>query len=256
MKIQILSDLHLIENGFSREGRWPSMISPAADVLVVAGDISPAMTDTYLNFINFCAEVFDYVIVVLGNHEFYCSNIKTIKTYIAKTLMLYKNVHLLDQGKVKIGHCTFIGATLWSHIPYEATKTISDKLKHGWRILDFDSNKMNTLHLQDKRWLSEEIDKFNRSGKEKLIVVTHFAPSFHQTSDPKFEGKESNNAYASDCDCLISKVDYWIYGHTHYPQDQIYQGCRMISNPKGYNDEKLTYSSYKVIDESNIPNRG
>lgn len=249
MKIQIISDIHLDRNGIIADERYSSVLYPSGEILVLLGDIAPIMSDNYRYFIDFCSSRFRYVIIVLGNHEYKNLPYKTADQYQKTAFSVYRNVYVLSRSKIRIGNWTFIGATLWSEIPEEAREVVQAKLDKDWKILEFDVNGMNTYHRKEKLWLTEEIITFKRkkTPEEKLFVLTHFAPTFTNTSNPKHVGKPMNYAYCTDLEHLFPYVDYWFYGHTHYPQDQMIRGCRLISNPYGYHDENLPYDKNKIL---------
>jgi predicted phosphodiesterase len=46
-----------------------------------------------------------------------------------------------------------------------------------------------------------------------------------------------NAAYSNDWLDLVSKADLWIFGHTHEAVDTVVEGCRIVSNPRGYPGE-------------------
>ena len=68
MKIQVLSDLHLEHGGFVPEHH------PAADVIVLAGDLAP-YTEGLVDQIADHWSSAPHILYVLGNHEFYGSEI-------------------------------------------------------------------------------------------------------------------------------------------------------------------------------------
>ncbi len=83
-----------------------------------------------------------------------------------------------------------------------------------------------------KRELSEPFDG-------KTVVVTHHCPV------PEV-GREKHNdhlsaAYFNSWHALLPLVDVWIFGHTHRAVDCELDGCRIISNPRGYPGEETGF---------------
>lgn len=75
-----------------------------------------------------------------------------------------------------------------------------------------------------------------------IVVVTHHLPTL-QVVAPYHRGSVLNSAFASEYGELIagSRVDAWIYGHSHTNIDTMIGGIRIICNQMGYvfEDEHL-----------------
>jgi hypothetical protein len=68
------------------------------------------------------------------------------------------------------------------------------------------------------------------------LVVTHHAPT-PQVIDERYFGDILSAAFASDVEDLMHLADGWVYGHTHSSADIVVNGCRVISNQRGYRGE-------------------
>ena len=108
MKIQILSDLHLEHGGPVPEHH------PEADVIVLAGDLAPYTKGLVAKLSEFWASA-PHILYVLGNHEFYGTEIDDARVRLADECAEV-GIHLLDPGTVKIEDARFIGATLWTDL--------------------------------------------------------------------------------------------------------------------------------------------
>ena len=83
------------------------------------------------------------------------------------------------------------------------------------------------------------IDFIRKSVEEStashIVVVTHHLPTFEVVAT---EHKSSvlNSAFASEYGDWIanSRIDTWIYGHSHTNIDTEIGGTRIISNQMGY----------------------
>ncbi len=84
-----------------------------------------------------------------------------------------------------------------------------------------------------------------------MIVMTHHAPTTKRTSAPEYEGSAINCAFATDLDHLFAApVRAWFYGHTHYSNDQNFNGVRVVSNQHGYfmHKEHTGYRKEMVVE--------
>ena len=53
-------------------------------------------------------------------------------------------------------------------------------------------------------------------------------------------------AYGNKCS-ICAKIICWIFGHTHWYTDILYDDIPVLSNPHGYRHEKTGYKSDKII---------
>merc|ERR1711933_402572 len=108
-------------------------------------------------------------------------------------------------------------------------------------------------HVESVRWLQSEIAQIEADGCHCIGVLTHHTPSMHGTSAPEHEtpGNTVNHAFSTDLSELLRlpSVKLWAYGHTHYNNDQLIHGTRLVSNQLGYVGEGIAgYRSDLVID--------
>ena len=241
MKIQIYSDLHL---GFARFEPVPS----DADVVILAGDIDIKSrgvvwaNDTFL-----CP-----VIYVCGNHEFYGG-------HIDHTLRKMKDaaaphVHVLEKEVLILDQIRFLVTTSWTD--YSSTGDVVAAKRMAWEwmndftVIRTDTNfrrlrpedliaKSNAAHT----WLSEELDK---PFDGKTVVVTHHAPVLDYVGDELPTHLVA--AYANDWKELVGRADLWVYGHTHVSADFLKNGCRVVSNPRGYPNQQTGFNPDFLIE--------
>ena len=73
------------------------------------------------------------------------------------------------------------------------------------------------------------------SKARHIIVATHHVPSFELMSD-EFKGSPINGAFTSELGDFIasSRIDYWIYGHSHRNINKTIGNTRCICNQLGY----------------------
>lgn len=68
-----------------------------------------------------------------------------------------------------------------------------------------------------------------------IVVITHHLPTL-QVVAQHHKGSVLNSAFASEYGELIanSRIDAWIYGHSHTNIDTMIGGTRIICNHMGY----------------------
>ena len=90
-------------------------------------------------------------------------------------------------------------------------------------------NQMHTFCLDFiKRSLAE-------STAKHIVVVTHHLPTLEVVA-PHHKGSVLNSAFATELGELIanSRIDAWIYGHSHTNIDAEINGTKIVSNQMGY----------------------
>lgn len=219
MKIGFVSDLHLefIKPEFHSK-IISKIIDAPVDVIVMAGDIDPRprVRSDLVQMVSEYKPVFH----VLGNHDYYHGS-------------------WFDDFNEDIG---MVGGCLWTDfdnnplVQAAASKSINDfKL-----IKDFSIQKAKEIHEDHKKRIFESPSE---------IVVTHFPPTHHGTSHPRFKGDTLNAYFSVDLEMEImeSNKKLWICGHTHYHFDLYVGNCRVVSNPFGYPGE-----NYSRIEDYNV----
>ena len=73
------------------------------------------------------------------------------------------------------------------------------------------------------------------STAEHIVVVTHHLPTLEVVA-PHHKGSVLNSAFATDLSKLIadSRIDAWIYGHSHTNIDTEINGTKVVCNQMGY----------------------
>ena len=242
MKIQILSDLHL-EHG----GSVP-VHNPEAGAIVLAGDLAPYTKGLVAKLSELWATA-PHILYVLGNHEFYGTEIDDTRARLADECAAV-GIHLLDPGMTRIEGTRFIGATLWTDLEFygKADETgarqrlrrgISDfagAIRHHGR--DFSTRESVRRHWAARRFIEEELAQAELAG-ETTVVITHHAPS-PRSIRRWFRDDPFNTAFASDLDRLIERYQpsLWVHGHMHDPVDERLGRTRIIANPAGYPHER------------------
>lgn len=238
MKFHILSDIHLEMSNYELE--------KIKDVenLILAGDIGIPTSPKYTAFIKRASELYKNVFLIAGNHEYYYNNIKDINDIIEQIAVKY-NVHFLNNRYIDIDGYRIIGTTLWSDImEYERSEIqtfIADfRLIKNWSI-----EKNNHEHFKNVQFIKNEIECDNK----KLVIITHHAPLRNITCKPEHVGSLLSSAFSTDLSYLFKPhVTAWIFGHTHYSCNTTFNDVKLLSNQRGYNDEKTKFDPLFVVD--------
>jgi predicted phosphodiesterase len=266
LKIQIVSDLHL--------EFWPhkkvfNFIKPSAPILALLGDTCCVGSDNdfaiYEKFINEIIDKFELILVIPGNHEYYynpdASTSKICKRNTMKgcndklralcnkspKLYFLKNQTLqLKSGKTKY---LLIGSVLWSYVPNDKQKFVSDNMsdyqyiyitdKKTGKIQQVTAAKTSSLFETNYKYIRRQIN-FAKKNNMKAIVLTHHKPYVKNN----YGKNDFDYAYESNCEKLFKPpLLVWCYGHTHVRDDRVLNGVKVISNPKGYPNQRTKFDN-------------
>ena len=226
--------------------------SDLESTLVIAGDIwyeRKFLTRKYKNstsWLQNMSKQFKYVVFVLGNHDYWKTNISNEVAGIKKELEKQElsNVFVLENSTIVLDNVKFLGGTLWTDykdhdtlLMIDAPNLMNDykKIRHGAQYGKVHPNHLYRIHKETKSYIFNNAIKDN--PEQKLVVVTHMAPSEksleqkHQDND-----KPMNYLYVSNLEKEVtsSNIDLWFHGHLHEPVDYLLGTTRVISNPRGY----------------------
>lgn len=248
MRIQYASDLHLE----FRSGPFPSLLKPAAPILVLAGDVGRPDKPEYRNFLQYCSRNWSHTVVVAGNHEFYNDHLPSLwprypphtvahrRGMCATAAAEFPNVYFLQQGRKVIDGVAFLGATLWTDLSDPTNAIAAEARMNDYRVITetgcepITAALGNRWHWADRTWLLREIAACAEEARP-AVVITHHLPSF-QLISPRFaDAGPLNASFASDAEELIrAPVAAWIAGHTHVGAHAHINGVQVCVNPAGY----------------------
>jgi predicted phosphodiesterase len=250
MTIQYASDLHL-EFPENRKFLKENPLKPAGDVLVLAGDIGYlAEYALYADFWDYVLANFRETIVAIGNHELYMYfDLADISDGLVMTIL--PNVKVYYNAVVQIDNVDFIISTLWAKIPiadaYITEKDVNDFYRIMYKGKRLSYNIFNEEHERCLAFIKNAVTK---STAKKIVVVTHHVPSF-ELSSPDFAGSRINGAFTTELGDYIvdSKIDYWIYGHSHRNIEKMIGKTQCVSNQLGYisHNEHISFDNEKII---------
>ncbi len=240
MLIQLASDLHLDRLGPRFAGQTLIRPAAAADLLVLAGDVS-ATVDGVARFAHWPVPV----LYVPGNHEYFDADWAVTRRELALAAQ-GTAVTVLDSGQWVYAGVRFLGCTLWTDYALETEASQAEQMRRcGQRIRDhavihvgsrlFTPEDALAEHLRCRRWLEQCLAQ---PFDGPTVVISHHAPS-PRSVHPRFAGHPVNPAYASRLDDLACAADLWLHGHVHDSFDYVLRAgdaraCRVVANPCGY----------------------
>ena len=225
------------------------------DVLVLAGDtfylrdiIAPQK-----KFWNWASKNFRQVLMVPGNHEFY-GNGDVTERGDSWQWMFRENVGYYYNKVVRIDDIDFILTTLWSKIPemdmFYVLRGMNDFRQIMYNGRRFMPEDFNLEHEKCLRFLKHAVKE---STAIHIVVVTHHLPSLAVVA-ARHMGSVLNGAFATELGNFIadSRIDAWIYGHSHTNIDTTIGNTKIVCNQMGYvfSNEHLTngFESGKVLE--------
>lgn len=258
LKIQYISDIHL-EMTMNEEYWFNNRIKPVGDILILAGDITK-MTKFHQGheFFDRISEDFEQVFYVPGNHEYYDIYDLNLLQKDSLEIDIRKNVKIVNNKSINYKGVNFIFSTLWSFVPRESAPYVVNGVACFSHIKDKSNtitahpgemtvNKWNQMHTDSKFFIVNALADIKEG---KTVVVTHHVPTKLCIVD-EFKNSSIGSAFSSELYDIIknSKIDYWIYGHSHRNVDIEIEGTKLTSNQFGYvfQNEHINYTE-KIIE--------
>jgi len=238
--LQFASDLHI---EFAHDGipDPAEYITPTADVLILAGDIGSLYNIEQLKgFLSILSTMFQAVLYIPGNHEYYTMNnhrsvsFRALEKRLEKLSQDIPQLHILNRSSVRIGDICIVGCTLWTNPQCKIPPYIV-------RVHGMNTEEYKRLHLKDLSYI-KKMTSYCHKKKYRMVVVSHHPPSLKALEGLK-KKKQIISLYATDLDHLLKKEDMelWICGHTHKNMDFVSDGgCRVLSNQKGKPKDRVT----------------
>lgn len=236
MKIQYMSDLHLELHENSRYVKH-EQFPVTGDVLVLAGDIFylKDKVEPLTNFWKWASANYRQVLLVPGNHEYY-NHGDVMEHGLQWRWMFKENVGFYQNQVVRIDDTDFIMSTLWSEInpadEYFVWKGMNDfrQIKFNGKLLQTED--FNQMHAYCLDFIRKSV---RESTAEHIVVVTHHLPTRRVVS-AQYLDSVINSALATELDGFISesRINYWIYGHSHTNIDAVVGGTHVVCNQLGY----------------------
>lgn len=236
-----MSDLHLESQGY----HFP--LRPRAPILLLVGDVGRICDfHGYSNFIQQCCAAFQTVLLVAGNHEFYGSTYEEgirLMEVIVDDPTIQGRFVFLNRTAYDIPHSdvTILGCTLHSRIGQETSLLTNDFR----RIRQWTVDRHNAEHAQDIAWLRDQVMSIKKS--RRILIATHYAPTFDGTSHPSHRQSGLNQCFASNAFEFVTQglkpsgVTHWVYGHTHWNAQTQRGQTRLMSNQAKNKSDDLSW---------------
>ena len=236
MTIQYASDLHLELTPNARYVR-SNPLDVTGEVLVLAGDICNLMGTTLPcnEFWEWASANYREVLIVPGNHEYY-QNYDVLADGDSWSREILPNVHYHQNKVVRIDNVDFILSTLWSHIRPEDEFVVEQGMYDFRQILyngrRFTPADFNAEHEKCLDFIKRSVAE---STAEHIVVVTHHLPTMAVVT-PEHKGNLLNSAFATELGDFIadSRINAWIFGHSHANIDATIGKTRIVCNQLGY----------------------
>ena len=231
-----MSDLHLELKGNLNYVK-SNDFDAVGDVLVLAGDI------LYLNnnfmprmkLWNWASKNFRQTMIIPGNHEFY-GNDDVAKRGDSWQYMFRKNIGYYYNKVVHIDDTDFILTTLWSMIPEQDEYYVWRGLNDFHRIM-YNGHRLTIedYNQEHKKCLSFLKKAVEESRADKIVVVSHHLPTTLVVA-PHHKVSTLNSAFATELGNYIadSRINIWIYGHSHTNINTVVGNTKVVCNQMGY----------------------
>lgn len=236
MRIQFASDLHLeFKENLAYIQSIPFEIT--GDILILAGDTFYLKDRTMPNikFWRWASQNYQQVILVPGNHEFY-NNGDVTSRGDSWQYMFLDNVGYYYNKVVRIGNVDIILSTLWSHIREENEVSVFRGMNDFRQIL-YDKHRLcvEDFNAEHEKCLDFIKQSALESTAKHIVVVTHHLPTYQVVSEERIKDS-MNNAYVTELGNFIadSRIDYWIYGHSHANIDTEINSTKIVTSQLGY----------------------
>jgi Icc-related predicted phosphoesterase len=236
-------------------------------ILVIAGDLwaeNRPFNRRHLqpSWISLISARFHSVVIVFGNHDYWDGFLDTMVPK-AKQLIVDQgltNVHILENESVVIGNIKFLGGTLWTDLnkgnpitKITAVRSMNDFrfIRNYGNMCKISANDVIACFEKTKAYIAKSARRDNQD--QKVIVVTHHAPSYQSVHDVYKHDVEMNYAYYTDLDEMMYaddfQADYWLHGHMHNSFEYNINNTTVVCNPLGYSrSENKNFEDLKFLE--------
>lgn len=223
-----------------------------SDTLIIAGDTSHFTPEYETECILELKQWLNlkHIITVNGNHSGYLLT-KGLQSRFSNGLQLAafrtdlynaNGIHALEGNYVeidgvRIGGCdSFYDGTIYYRMMTNSMYGTSGTLENYWKRTMNDAYNMKL----DSFWeYAKQQKELLRSLKDQVdVMVTHVKPVVDDKYFPsQYQNDMTNAFYSFDFEEEIatdSRLQSWVYGHTHTVEDWDFCGVDLLANPRGY----------------------
>lgn len=175
------------------------------------------------------------MLIVPGNHEYY-NNADVAGRGSEWCWKFRNNVGYYQNQVVRIDETDFILSTLWSRInpadEYFVWKGMNDFYEILYNGHRFTTEDFNAEHAKCLAFIQRSVAE---STAKHIVVVTHHLPTTEVVAE-QHRGSSLNSAFATELGNYIadSRIDVWIYGHSHTNIRTEINGTKILCNQMGY----------------------
>ena len=220
--IQLVSDIHL---EFPTTYEKMKQIRKKSSIIALLGDIGYPKHNSYKQFIKDMSLLFEFVIIIAGNHEYFTEEYYSVNDKIENIANQYDNVYFLNNQRLDLPNnilgddIRILGTTLWTNYPDKNVTRLYSARISEFKVIDisdgYSKNKknskkndkndknddadkrlltsvdLNKLYENNIKWLKQEL-KRAKSDKKRVIILTHHAPTDYLCVDPDLKQEISN----------------------------------------------------------------
>lgn len=260
MKINLLSDLHLEFADFEITN------NSNADVLILSGDICVAAHmnkgpdspyfekgQKYIDFFERASSLYPKIFYTPGNHEHYQGRFDKTLGILHEKLGHIENLSILYRTSEEYKGFLFYGATLWTDLSnpvYEATVRAA---LNDYRLIQIEKHGVfRKLHPMDTTQEHfKTLEDLKTLQAPKIVMIGHHAPC-GLSIEEKYKGHPTNPGYYTNLIAYTRpEIVLWTHGHVHCSNDYLLNVTRVVSNPRGYNDENKDFQKEYIISLDN-----
>jgi hypothetical protein len=149
---------------------------------------------------------------------------------------------------INIDGVLFIGANNW--YDWKSNQLHSRNMQHDFwkqymndaKTIRFDSNGYpdKMAARQTNRLIERVAEAQQQDNVDEIVIITHTIPQRSLCLPDTHEWGYLNGSYVNtmakniiDVD-INHKIKLWVYGHTHFCNDQYIDGIRYVNNARGY----------------------
>lgn len=244
--IQYVSDIHLEHIHNSKHHLIVEEIidnhphHQGSNYLVVAGDLTPNVhvAEKFFQALN---GHYTHIFYIPGNHEFYTKFYSHTQIMARLHALNNQQLTVLQNQMVELPEINILGTTMWTPVLDAEFQEMNDSkmILRGFRQ-PVSSHMVKSWYMSAYNFLDtylplmRSIDtRFSYKRVKPYIVITHHVPR---------EIQDGHSAYFTACPELLQRANVWIHGHDHQAEDVYINGCRVLSNPRGYPRELTRYN--------------